>query len=235
MSPLLPLFRAYAIHILLVLLVPSYGLNAFAQPVPQPPPQPDLLFVVVENEHGRPMRGTLADSRMMLDLWQRVGRSTWMMSEHFTIANTYPYGPEKPGDRKSWTLNGERIKLGLRTHLRVALIDCYCRDAFVVVERGGQHMRIDLPDAPAERWALLQRMQRRSVEHASPEVFRFRPGRFTYAELANDPAFDRLEARLTARRNDDPDQAYRDGVWRKGMKVLEGYFASAPIAPAAFQ
>lgn len=52
MSPMLPLFRGNAIHILLVLLVPSYGQSAFAQPVPQPPPQPDLLFVVVENKHG---------------------------------------------------------------------------------------------------------------------------------------------------------------------------------------
>jgi len=217
------------------LLLLAFTSATSAQPIPPPPPQPDLQFVVVENEHGRPMHGILADSYMMLELWQKTGKPTWMMREHFTVADTYPYaGPEKPGDLKSWTLNGEPIRLGLRTHLRVALIDCYCRAAFVHVIRDSEVMRIDLPSAPSERWALLQLMQRRSAEHASPEVFRFRPGRFTYAELANDPTFDRLEARLAARRNDDPDQPYRDGLWRKQMKVLEGYFASAPITPAAF-
>jgi hypothetical protein len=215
---------------LIILLVLGRGSSAFSQP----PPQPDLQFVVVENAHGRPMRGTLAESFMEVDLRKKAGQPTWIMHEYFTISDTYPYGPEKPGDLKSWTLHGEPIRLGLRTHLRVALIDCYCRDVSVHVIRDSEVMRIDLPATPAERWALLQLMQRRSAEHASPEVFRFRPGRFTYAELANDPTFDRLEARLAARRNDDPDQPYRDGLWRKQMKVLEGYFASAPITPAAF-
>ncbi len=213
---------------LFVLLVLGRGSAAFAQPIPPPPPQPDLQFVVVENEHGRPMRGTLADSYMMVELWQKAGKPTWIMREQFTVSENYPYaGPEKPGDLKSWILHGEPIRIGLRTHFRIALIDCYCRDAFVDVVRGDERMRIDLPDATAERWALLQLMQHRTGEHASPEVFRFRAGRFAYAELANDPAFDRLEARIAAHRNPDPLQPYRDGVWRKEMKALEGYFSSA--------
>jgi len=194
----------------------------------QPPPQPELCFVVVENERGRPMRGDLADSYMMKELWENAGEPTWMTRVQFTISDTYPYGPEKPGDLKQWTLNGLPLRLGLRTHLLLTMIDCYCTDAFVEVVRGTERMRVDLSVDPLERWALLQRMQRRCTEHASPEVFRFRPGRFTYAELADDPAFDRLEARLAAHWNDDPDQVSRDRAWRKDMQVLEAYFGAKP-------
>lgn len=69
-------------------------------------------------------------------------------------------------------------------------------DQYLSVVQGGEVMRIDLPNDPAERWALVQQVMQRSGDIASPEVVRFRPGRFTFAELMNDTLFDELEIRL---------------------------------------
>lgn len=216
---------SFVYQFLIALLLVIRALSASAQPDAAPLPQPDLLFIVVENAHGRPMRGIQAESREMVDVWRDQGKRAWTVRQQFRISDAYPYGPEKPGDPMHWTLQGTRIPIGWRTHYLFAVSDCYCTDLFVEVERNGERMRIDLPTSSAERWALLRSMQQRSTDHASPEVFRFRPGRFTFAELATDPAFDRLEARIARHRSTDPDQPYRDRMWRGSMAAWAAYFS----------
>ena len=87
-------------------------------------------------------------------------------------------------------------------------------------------MLIDLPHDPAERWAVLRPMWDRSTDHATPEVFIFRPGRFTYTELASDPSCDRLEARLAKKHDADEGRPHRDAQWQQQMKALEAYFGA---------
>ncbi len=90
-------------------------------------------------------------------------------------------------------------------------------------------MRIDLPDAATERWALVQHVMQRSGDLPSPEVIRFRPGRFTYAELMNDTIFDELEARLAKRLKEAANASYT-----KQLAELEEYYRTHPptVAPA---
>jgi hypothetical protein len=60
-------------------------------------------------------------------------------------------------------------------------------------------MRIRVPNDPLERKPLEDAALARSGGSASPEVFRFRPGTFTFAELAGEAAYDVLEGRLAER------------------------------------
>ena len=160
------------------------------------PGAPSLSFVLVENERGRPMRGPIAEDWMMVELLRDAGKHPWLVQQQFTVSAEYPYGPEKPGDRVQWTMGEVPLQLGGRRYLRFELSDCYCEDQQVVVQRNGQLMRIRMPNDPQERKPLVEAVMGRSGAHASPEVFRFRPGTFTFAELAMEPAFDVLEARL---------------------------------------
>jgi hypothetical protein len=194
--------------------------------VAQPVPQPDLLFVVVEDERGRPMRGAFAEDASTKHLYQRSGVRHLSVSVRFTLSAAHPYGPERPGDKVYWTRNGTPLRAGLRTHRSFTFIDCWCTDVVMEVVRGEERMLIDLPHDPAERWAVLRPMWSRSTKYATPEVFVFRPGRFTYAELANDPACDRLEERLARRHATDADQQYRDAQWQRQMQALEAYFGA---------
>ncbi|MBL8010542.1 MAG: hypothetical protein JNJ64_08040 [Flavobacteriales bacterium] len=153
----------------------------------------------MENARGRPMRGPIAEDGMMVELLNAQGKRPWMVQQLFTVSAAYPYGPEKPGDRVQWTMAGTPMQLGGRRYLRFELSDCYCVDQQVVVQRDGQVMRIRVPNDPRERQPLVEAVQRRSGDHVSPEVFRFRPGTFTFAELAAEPVFDALEGRLAKR------------------------------------
>ncbi len=160
------------------------------------PGAPALSFVLVENERGRPMRGPMAEDWMMVELLRDAGKHPWLVQQQFMVSAEYPYGPEKPGDRVQWTMGELPLQLGGRRYLRFELCDCYCVDQQVMVQRDGQVMRIRVPNDPRERQPMVEAVMRRSGDHASPEVFRFRPGTFTFAELAMEPAFDVLEARL---------------------------------------
>lgn len=173
------------------------------------PGAPSLSFVLVENERGRPMRGPIAENGMMVELLTAQGKRPWMVQQLFTVSAEYPYGPEKPGDRVQWTMGEAPLQLGGRRYLQFELSDCYCVDQQVVVQRDGQVMRIRVPNDPRERQPLEEAVMRRSGDHASPEVFRFWPGTFTFAELAGDAAFDALEARLAQRLEQDREAAYQ--------------------------
>lgn len=172
------------------------------------PGAPPLSFVLVENERGRPMRGPIAEDGMMAELLREQGKHPWMVQQLFTVSAEYPYGPEKPGDRVQWTMGSAPLQLSGRRYPQFELSDCYCEDQQVVVQREGQVMRIRVPNDPRERQPLVEAVQRRSGDHASPEVFRFRPGTFTFVELAADPVFDALEARLTKRLKEQREDRY---------------------------
>lgn len=188
--------------LLLLLLLP---VKTLAQPG-----APPLSFVLVENERGRPMRGPIAEDGMTVELLTAQGKRPWMVQQLFTVSAEYPYGPEKPGDRVQWTMGGAAMQLVGRRYLRFELSDCYCVDQQVVVQRDGQVMRIRVPNDPREREPLVGAVQRRSGDNASPEVFRFRPGTFTFTELAGDAAFDALEARLAQRLEQEREAAYQE-------------------------
>jgi hypothetical protein len=160
------------------------------------PGAPALSFVLVENERGRPIRGPIAEDWMMVELLRDAGKHPWLVHQHFTVSAAYPYGPEKPGDGVQWTLGGTPVQLGARRYLQFELSDCYCEDQQVMVQRDGQVMRIRVPNDPQERKPLVEAALGRSGGGASPEVFRFRRGAFTFAELASDATYDALEGRL---------------------------------------
>jgi hypothetical protein len=190
------------VQFLLLLLWIATG--AMAQPG-----APPLSFVLVENERGRPMRGPIAEDGMMVELLSAQGKRPWMVQQLFTVSAEYPYGPEKPGDRVQWTMGATPMQVGGRRYLRFELSDCYCEDQQVVVQRDGQVMRIRVPSDPRERQPLVEAVQRRSGDHASPEVFRFRAGTFTFAELAEEAAFHAFEARLAEGLEHDRAAAYQ--------------------------
>ena len=215
--------HAWVVQWCAVLFMLSTPLSIIAQPLPQP----DLLFVVVENAKGRRMQGTFAEHAPTKHLYQRGGVRHWSVSVRFTLSAAHPYGPERPGDNVYWTRSGTPLRAGLRTHRQFTFIDCWCTDVVMEVVRGEERMLIDLPHDPAERWAVLRLMSERSTEHATPEVFVFRPGRFTYAELANDPACDRLEARLAKEHDADEGRPHRDAQWQRAMRALEAYFGAS--------
>ena len=174
------------------------------------PGAPALSFVLVENEHGRPLRGPSAEDGMMMELLRGQGKHPWLVRQQFKVSAAYPYGPEKPGDAVQWTMGGAPLQLGGRGYLQFELSDCYCVDQQVLVQRDAEVMRISVPNDPRERQPLVEAVQRRSGDYASPEVFRFRPGTFTFAELAGEQVFDALEARLAKRSKEQREDRYDD-------------------------
>lgn len=177
--------------LLLLFLVPSV--------LTAQPPAPPLSFVLVENERGRPMRGPIVENGMMMELLSDQGKHPWLVRLQFTVSESYPYGPEKPGDPVQWSMMGVPVKSGLRHYVQFELFTCYCEAQQVVVQRDGELMRIHVPNEPLERKPLEDAALARSGGSASPEVFRFRPGTFSFAELAGEAAYDALEGRLAER------------------------------------
>lgn len=161
----------------------------------QPGP-PDLSVVLVRDEDGHRIRNAYATHLAAHEWTGTRRRPAWTVVQHFTVSRDYPYAPHEIGTQKSWPLSPDTVHDGRREHLRFRLSECWCVDQYLSVVQGGEVMRIDLPNDPAERWVLVQQVMQRSGDIASPEVVRFRPGRFTYAELMNDALFDELEIRL---------------------------------------
>lgn len=193
----------------LLLLVPSM--------LTAQPPAPPLSFVLVENERGRPMRGPIVEDGMMMELYSAQGKHPWMVRQQFTVSANYPYGPEKPGDPVQWSMMGVPVKSGLRQYVQFELFSCYCEAQQVVVQRDGAVMRIRVPNDPLERKPLEDAALARAGGSASPEVFRFRPGTFTFAELAGEAAYDALEGRLAERAQRERDAQHRDRARRNGL------------------
>lgn len=190
------------------------------------PSGPDLTFLLVRDATGRPMKGPYAENAMLREALLTKAKDPWWVELHFTVGEGYAYGPEKPGDHKWWPLIGSAMQTGDKDQLVFRLFDCWCTDFYVRVIQGDRIMRIDLPDAPADRWALVQRVMARSGDYASPEVFRFRAGRFSFAELAADPAFDRLEQGISQRLEQAMDADYR-----LQLADQEEYYRTHPPKP----
>lgn len=192
--------------------------------LPAQPGGPDLTFTMVRNAKGRPMKGPYVENAVLRETLRTKRTEPWSVELHFTVGEGYPYGPEKPGDHKQWSLAGTAIPKPGKGRMVFSIIDCWCTDLHVQVIQGDRIMRIDLPDAPAERWALVQRVMARSSDNPSPEVFLFQAGRYTYAELADDPEFDKLEQRIA----DGLDTA-RDADYIRQLAEQEKDYAKQPV------
>jgi|GEM_PF-1044237 len=195
------------------------------------PGGPDLTFLLVRDAKGRSMKGPYVESALLREALRTKGTEPWSVEIHFTVAEGYAYGPEKPGDHKWWPLTGSAMQARGKDRLVFNLFDCWCTDFHVQVMQGDRIMRIDLPDEPADRWALVQRVMTRSGDHASPEVFRFRAGRFSYAELADDPACDGLEKRIAQGLEQE-----RDVDYERQLAEQEEYYRNLPpVVPSEAQ
>ncbi len=193
------------------------------------PGAPELSFTLVRDAKGRPMQGPYAENAMMREALCKPRKEPWTVEIHFTIAKNYPYAPEQAGKHEQWVLAATPMKDGRTERLRFGILDCWCDGLFVLVIQGQQSMRIDLPDPSAERWALVEHVMKRSGDFASPEVIRFRPGRFTYSELMNDPAFEELEMRLAGKL-----KAERAAAYQQQLAAQEDHYhnLSPPPPPA---
>ena len=188
------------------------------------PGGPDISFTLVSDAKGKPMPGLFAADMITRHDLGRQGVESWSVEEHFTSQS--PYEPERNGEHISWILQGTQLPGPGKERLQFRFIDCWCTDHYIRVQRGNESMRIDLPDASAERWALVQHVMQRSGDLPSPEVIHFRPGRYTYAELMNDTDFDELEARLAKRLKEAENASYQ-----KQLVELEEYYRTHPPTP----
>ena len=198
------------------------SIAGFAQPG-----SPDVGFTLVIDTKGTPMPGIHAEDVITRHDLGRQGVASWSVDEHFTNAD--PNQPSRNGEHTWWMLKGTLVAGPGKQRLQFRFMDCWCTAHYISVQRGAESMRIDLPDAPRERWALVQHVMERSGDIASPEVIRFRPGRFTFTELMNDTVFDDLEARLAKRlRNAE------DAFYKKQIAELEEYYRiqPSPVPPA---
>lgn len=144
--------------------------------------EPDLVFVLVRNEKGRPLRGAYAPHVSHQAWLGRRNRPAFTVELYFTVSEEYPYGEGERGRHMSWSLTPDTVRVGWRRHLRFRVLDCYCTQPYLLVRRGGGTMRIDLPDDPEERAGWVARMYPPGTRSPAMQV-RFRPGRFTLAEL----------------------------------------------------
>lgn len=187
------------------------------------PGLPDLTMVFVRDEAGHAQRGAYANTVAEQEWTGTRRRPAWTVELHFTVNTDYPYSPHEVGTHQFWPLGPDTVRDGRREHLRFHLSDCWCVDQYLRVVQGAEVMRIDLPNAPAERWTLVQHVMARSGYSASPEVIRFRPGRFTYVELMNDADFDALEARLAEQLKRTDEEAYQ-----QQLAEQEEYYRNLP-------
>lgn len=190
------------------------------------PGAPDITFTLVEDDKGRPMQGVHAEDMITRHDLGRSGVESWSVEEHFTSMS--PYATPRNGEHISWIDKGIPIAMPGKARVQFRFMDCFCKEHFIMVYKGSEKMRMDLPDAAADRWALVQHVMARSGDLPSPEVIRFRPGRHTYEEVMNDTVFDALEARIAKRLKDDANAFYK-----KQITELEEYYRNLPPpAPA---
>ena len=198
---------------------------AFSMIMAAQPGSPDIGFTLVSDIKGRRMAGFHAEDVLTRHDMEWRGMESWSVEEHFTTQS--PYEPERYGEHTWWMLTGTPLTGPGRHRLQFRFMDCWCTEHYILVQRGTESMRIDLPDASADRWALAQHVMARSGNIASPEMIRYRPGRFTFAELMNDTVFDELEMRLAKRLRDAANASYQ-----KQLVELEEYYRTHPPPPA---
>jgi hypothetical protein len=148
-----------------LLFLSALPLGLFAQPGP-----PDITF-------------TLAESR---------GRKPLMRPHQVEVRYRSMSGSGIPqevlGTWTQWALQPQPLfpdtSDGWYTY---SLNSCWCSEWSVRVIAGADTMQLDLPEANADRWALVQRAMGRWGHRETPEVIRFRPGRFAFADIITGP------------------------------------------------
>lgn len=160
------------------------------------PQVPDLVFTVVRDAKGRALKGPYAENTAMREILSTRTTEAWTVEMAFTMRDDHPYSEAERGQEKHWPLAGTPISGDRKGREQFTVLDRWCTDQYVVITQGSERMRIDLPDAGPARTALHEHAMGRSGFDASPEVIRFRPGQFSYAELAHEAGFEKLEARL---------------------------------------
>ncbi len=159
----------------------------------------ELSVVFVRDTAGRPMSGTYA-SPVAAQAWKsRSRKPAWTVEMHFTVSKDYPYSTYEIGRQQSWPLSPDTVRLGGQRHLRFTILDCWCVDQYLLVIQGGETMRLDMPNDDNTRSQLVHHMVRRSGDVPSPEVIRFRPGRFSYVALAQEGEPHEVEQRIADR------------------------------------
>jgi len=191
------------------------------------PQYPDHTFTVVRDQRGKPMRGPLINAEGLRGMKHKPNAEPWSVEMYFTVSKDYPYGAQEIGGQEHWFLSGSPMSGDRKKRVQFAVLDCYCTDQYLVIRQGSAVMRIDIPDPGAERSLLHQHVMERSGSDATPEVIRFRPGHFSYAELANDAAYEKLEARLAQGIQDAAAEKYRKDL----ADQAEYYRDQPPLAP----
>lgn len=161
--------------------------------------RPELAVVFVGDNDARPMTGAYA-MPIAAQAWLSTPNTpAWTVEMHFTVSKDYPYSEHEISTHKSWPLSGDTVRVGRREHLRFNILDCFCTDQYLLVIQAGDTMRVDMPNDDTNRGHLIHLMVARSGAVPSPEVVRFRPGRFSFVALAEDPNYREVEARIAQR------------------------------------
>lgn len=134
--------------------------------------QPDRSIIIVRDERGRRMRGAYADTFAAQEWLGTTRRPAWTVELHFTVSAEYPYSAHEIGTHQSWPLTPDTVRIGGRRHLRFRVIDCRCKRKYLLVRRGTEMMRVELPNSRAGS-AMPERA---STEGTTPTVLVFRPG-----------------------------------------------------------
>ncbi len=158
--------------------------------------QPDLSIVFLSDLDGSPMPGAYANPIAAQAWLSKANAPAWTVQMHFTVGEDYPYSPHEIGTHKMWTLNADTVRDGRRHHLRFNIIDCWCRDHYLLVIQAGDTMRVDMPYDDNTRGHLVHNRVARSGLVPSPEVIRFRPGLYRFEALAQDSRMHEVEQRI---------------------------------------
>lgn len=170
------------------------AIRAFAQPS-----APDISFALAANdEEARPF--------------------TEVHSVQLRYQDTPLNGPTEGGPLASTPLFAD-TRMGWR-HYRLG--DCACTGMHVLVIAGSDTMRIDFPDANMERWMLIQHAMGR-WDRNTPQVIRFRKGRFAFAEWMKDPWSEAVSNTFAQRLI-----AEEQVLYREQLAAQEAYYRNQP-------
>lgn len=158
--------------------------------------RPELSVVFVHDADGSPMRGAYATPIAAQAWLSKPNAPAWTVEMHFTVSGEYPYSAHEIGRHQFWPLVADTVRNGRQRHLRFNILDCWCRDQYLLVIQGGDTMRVDMPNDATIRGHLVHHMVARSGAVPSPEVIRFRPGRFRFEALAQDASMHEVEQRI---------------------------------------
>jgi hypothetical protein len=178
-------------HILQQLLLPALLLLQ--------PTHPDLSVVFVRDAEGSAMLAAYADPIASQAWLGKPNSPAWTVEMHFTVSEDYPYSPHEIGRHRSWPIAPDIIRNGHHRHWRFNILDCWCRDQYLLAIQGADTMRVDMPNDDTVRGQLSHHMVARSGAVPSPEVIRFRPGHFRFEVLAQDAMMHEVEQYIAER------------------------------------